>query len=678
MAPRVPTGIDSIEKTLQTRVVSFGQPGTARRVGIGYTIGDPNGQWIDEVGALRMEIGVPRLWQKQTGGYSATGWVVVAGTSALLPDLFYLNVADLGAVPGSSDATPGIQATMTAASLLGGKGYIWIPPGSYTLFSTPQQPANTIVFGAGPNTILHMAAGVSGWDFPNGFVRAELGYLQILADPVAPGAIGIDLDQSQRVLLHDLQVWDFMIGIRLSSGVPFTAYNTIGPDVEINRCDTGLFARANSNANRIVSSRIFFSYTLANTGVGIDIEDAQGLEIDNVQIEAADTCIRVRNTNGLLHLHVHDCYLEPGSNPDTGQLGSLYDVDIANLFDGTEEFYFRNNVPSGSLGNVVMPTEMLGEFDGFSRAFFGARFSGQATPKRNWIYNGEVLYYGLPSVLPGWGVSGVPPTLSSNPLHVTGVRSLQADANANTSTVSVGFTVSDDGVQWVTCGVRVQVLAGNVGFFFSGVVGANARQFVPETSIAGDGLWHEFFVNVPVDPNNKNGAVSFTVDAVNGTGSILIDEAWAVPGKYAIPSTQMAHRLQFLPAPIPIVVRTGVVANETYGPVDLLTLPSTLAPPLDAMATAPTGTIGAILRLQLTCTGAPAGLMANQHWVYVDVPASGAVIPASFDFAAWAVYSNQPVTGECTIFDTTISGGYNAGDGFSSDYTVYLVAWVIA
>jgi hypothetical protein len=400
------------------------------------------------------------------------------------------------------------------------------------------------------------------------------------------------------------------------------------------------------------------------------------LELDNCQIEAADTCIRVRNTLGILDVNVHDNYFEPGQNPNTLQFGSCYDVVVANLFDGIEKVTFKNNVESGSRGNVDLPPEALVEFDGYSRAFFGARFNGNATPKRNWIYNGQVLYYGLPSVLPGWGVSGVPPTLSASGTFVTGNRSLQAVANATTSTVSVGFTVADDGVDWVTCGCRVQVLAGNAGFFFTGTVGANNRQYVPDASIAGDGLWHEFFVNVPVDPTNKNGAVGFVVDSVGGTGTILIDEVWAVPGKYAPSSTQYGERLQFLPAPVPIVSRAGIVANEVFGPINILTLPSTLPAPYDQFSTAPTGVVGCVLRYQMTTDPGGGAALVNQHTTYLDVPASGAIVAASNEFLT-AVYGQLPASQDFVLRDTTISGGYFAGDGFPTTYSVALIAWVL-
>ena len=593
------------------------------------------------------------------------------------PPFYYDIVVDFGADPtGAVNATPAINAAIAAASAAGQiRNRVYIPPGTFRLSATVQHLANVIVFGSGPNSILQADTGVSAWDFATGFDRAELSHVTILGVFGAPAPIGINLDEAQRCYLHDLQIWDFQGGILLSSGASFSAYNTIGPNVEVNRSTVyGIRALANANANKIVGTRVFFTYNNTSTGIAIDISDAEVIEVDDCQLEAADYCIRVRNTTGITRVNIHDCYLEPGTNPNTLALGSCYDIVLTNLFDGIETLYLRNNTESGSRGTIDVPPEALVEIDGYSQAFYGARYSGAAAPKRNYVYNGELLYYGLPSVLPGWGVSGTPPTLSQSPTHVTGNRSLMATANAIDSNVACGFTVSDDGVEWITCGIRYQILAGNVGFFFSGTVGSNSRQFVPEPTPTD--VWRESWVNVPVDPANKAGALGCVIDSVNGNGSILIDEIWAVPGKYAIPSTQYGERVQFLPAPIPLVTRTGVTANEAFGPIDILTLPSTLPAPFNDYSTAPTGVVGCILRVFVQCTGAPAGVMANVHQVYVDVPASGAIVPASFEFLQ-AIYSGEFHTKDVTVRDTTISGGYNAGDGFASNYTVSLIAWVL-
>lgn len=593
------------------------------------------------------------------------------------PPFYYDIVVDFGADPtGVADATPAINAAIAAANAAGQtRNQVYIPPGTFRLGSTVQHLPNVIVFGTGPNSIFQADPGVSAWDFATGFNRAELSHVTILGVFGAPAAVGINLDQAQRNYVHDLQVWDFQGGILLSSGASFSAYNTIGPNVEVNRSTVyGIRALANANGNKIVGTRVFFTYNNTSTAIAIDISDAEVIEVDDCQLEAADYCIRVRNTTGITRVNIHDCYLEPGTNPTTLALGSCYDIILTSLFDGIETLYLRNNTESGSRGTIDVPPEALVETDGYSRAFFGARYSGAAVPKRNYTYNGEVLYYGLPSVLPGWGVSGTPPTLSESPTHVTGNRSLMATANAANSTVSCGFTVSDDGVEWVTCGIRYQILAGNVGFTFTGTVGSNNRQFQPEPTPTD--VWRVNWVNVPVDPANRAGAVGCVVDSVNGTGSILIDEIWAVPGKYAVPSTQYGERIQFLPAPIDLVVRTGVTGNEVFGPIDLLTLPSTLAPPLDDFSTAPAGVVGAILRMRINCTGAPAGLISAFHQIYVDIVASGAIVPASFEFLP-AVYSGQINTMDITKRGTTVSGGYNAADGFATDYSIALVAWVL-
>lgn len=649
-------------------------PVLGRRITIGLVDADPNTlSAFGQLGDIVLQAGTTTIWQLQAGG----NWTqITSGGGQTASDLFYLDAADFGMLPAASgtENSLALNTALATASALGFRNRVYIPPGDYAMGATIQHPANVIVFGTGPNTILRFAAGVSAWNFATGFLRAELGYLQILGVFGSAAPIGVDLDTSQRVWLHDLQIWDFQIGVRISGGTPFSAYNTIGPNVEVNRSTViGVQALENANANRIVSSRVFFTYNGTSDAIGIDVSSAEVLEVDDVQVEAADVCVRVRNTNGLLHVNVHDCYLEPGTNPDTSAIGRLFDVDVDNLFDGIETVIFRNNAYSGLLGSAELPPEGLVDFDGYNRPFFGGRFGGQATPKRNYVFNGELLYYGLPTVLPGWGSSGSIPNLSSSGTFVTGVRSLEAQATGTDSTVSVGFTVTDDGVQWVTCGVRFQVVAPNVGFTFTATVGGNSRQYPVVAWSAGE--WHEAWVTVPVDPANKAGAVAFVIDSVAGTGTILIDEAWAVPGKYATSSTQNAERVQLLPAPVPIVDRAAVVANEVYGPVDLLTLPSTLAAPYDTMSTAPTGVVGAVLRVEITTNSGGGGLLANHHWVYVDVPASGSV-PATFSFTP-AIYDAQPVSGEVTVRDTTISGGYNAGDGFSTDYTIYLVAWVL-
>jgi hypothetical protein len=637
---------------------------------------DPNGLVFAGINTWAISEITGMLWIKQIDG-GTSGWQQVTsgtGSESILP--YWDVVEDFGASnTGSGDASIAINAAIVAASAAGPiRNRVYIPPGTYTCLSTIQHLQNVHVFGTGPNTILQFGPGVNAWDFANSFDRAELSNLVILGVSAAPAPIGINLDMAQRVYLHDLQVWYFAIGLNVSGGGVFSAYHNI-ERCEINVCETGVRAYTNANGNRIVGSRVFWCFNAGGTGIGIDISNAQGLEIDDCQIESADTCVRVRNTNGLLNLSVHDCYFEPGTNPTTLAIGSCYDVVVANLFDGVETLSFKNNVESGSRGNVELPPEALMEFDGYSRAFFGARFHGASAPKRNYVYNGQLLYYGLPSVLPGWGSAGAPPTLSESGTFVTGNRSLQAVATGTTSVVSVGFTVSDDGVDWVTCGIRYQIIAGNTGFFFTGTVGSNSRQYVPDQTPTG--VWREAWVNVPVDPANKNGAIAFTIDSVNGNGTILIDEAWAVPGKYSVSSTQYGERIQFLPAPVPIVVRTGITGNEAFGPIDILTLPSTLAAPLDDFSTAPTGVIGGVFRMFINCTGAPAGLIANVHQMYVDIPASGAIVAASFEFLQ-AVYSNNFHTKDIIVRDTTISGGYNAGDGFASDYNLALIAWVLA
>lgn len=156
---------------------------------------------------------------------------------------------------------------------------------------------------------------------------------------------------------------------------------------------------------------------------------------------------------------------------------------------------------------------------------------------------------------------------------------------------------------------------------------------------------------------------------------MLIDEIWAVQGRYAVNPPQYGERIELLPAPIPIIVGTNN-ANLAWGPVDITDLPAVLAPPLDDFSAAPSSVIGCVIRMSMDVTGAPAGVMATQHRMYVDIPAAGALIPASF---AWLhpVYGAMEHTTDIVVRDTVLTGGVNVGDAFAFDYRVELIGWVL-
>lgn len=592
-------------------------------------------------------------------------------------------VQDLGVNnDGTGDAGREITEALAQIGTGDRTAFGWLRPGTYRIASTITIPANVVLWGSGATTVLQTTVGVSAIDFATGFLRSEIAYMRIDGVLGTPAPFGISLDESQKCFVHDLSVWDFQNGISLSSGVPFSGYNTV-QRVEINRSTVrGIRALANCNATTMKDSRVFFTYNGTSNAIGVDISDVQALLLENVTFDGADICVRGRNATGLTSFSFDSCYFEPGTNPTTAVVGTMYDVNIENLSDGVETVYFRNNFESGNRGTMALPPEGFVEADGYSQAFYGARYGGQAAGKPNFCYNGALFYYNLPASLPNWASANAPTLAQDLVTFYSGNRSLSAIATAPNSQVSCGFVVRDVGVRWVQCGIRYKVGPGNTGFFFTGTCGANNRQYadaVPGTNLATD-PWRTAYVQVPVDESNRNGNIAFTIDSVGGVGEILIDEAWCTDGRYVVASTQYGERVELLPAPITILARAGIIANEVFGPIDILTLPATLAAPLDDFSTAPLGVVGAVLRVRVT-TGpatviAASAVITAHHWVYVDIPAVGTAVAATVQRVC-SVYDQQPIEDTIVVRATSITGGYNCANGDPTDYEVALVGWVM-
>lgn len=561
--------------------------------------------------------------------------------------------------------------------------------GIYEIGTTISHPPNLVVAGAGPGTVLQQANDIPiVWDFQHGFLRSALADLQIQGqgrlDPLdfsLRQGIGVDLAQTQQVLIRQVQIWDFLTGLRMTDGVAFSSYHDIGPHVEVNRCTTGIYAREQINVSKIHDSRVFYSYGVADEGIGIDFDSPGSLEIQSCAIEAADTCIRARNTSATYASIIDNNFLEPGTNPTTLTVGSLYDIDVINRSDGTEMFHMRGNIQSGGNGDISLPTEGFVDCDAYSRAYFGARYSGAAVPKRNLVRNGAILYYNLPDALPNWFGGGVSPTLAQDTVNfVTGVRSLSVTAPAAiNSSVFATFQVSDPGVQWVTCGIRYQVLPGNTGFFFTGSVGANNAQYTDP--VPSGGIWQEAQVQVEVDPANRTGSISINPDSVAGTGTVLVDEVWAVAGRYAVPSGQYGERIEMLQAPIPIYAVTGVTGNVAWPPagtIDITDLPNVLAPPLDDFSTAPEGVVGGIFRMTMSVPGAAStAVLSGAFYTTIGVPGAGATTIAASTQRVTAIFGQVPNTATVMVRDTTVSGVIILATGIATNFDIALIGWIL-
>ncbi len=596
-----------------------------------------------------------------------------------------LSVRDFGAVgDGVTDDTSAIQDALDAAEL-GSIKTVVFPPGNYLVSQTISHPATVVVRGAGASsTFITQSSGASPlWSFATGITRAELAELRFNGQggEVIANRTGtcISMVGALFVTVRNVEIWDFARGIDLSDGslTVYSAYNVVGPQVLVNRCTTGIRALANCNNTLVFGSRVFYSWGANNEGVGVDVVDSQGLTLLSNTIEAADVCLRIRSgAQNSLRALIQANYLETGPNPVTTVQGSAYDVVVDNSTAASSANLVQGlgNTLSANRGYAELQAEAGHDWDMPSGAPFGALVAGPAVAKRNLIRNGGFGYYNA-SYIPDWSIVNGLTIAEETGDFVTGVRSIRATANATNSYIANIFAVSDPSVEWVTMGVRYKVISGT-GFSVTAASGSNLAQR-PDPRPA-DSTWRELQVTVRRDPGSQVGQLYILPDNVAGTGECLIDEVWAVAGRYAVDSTQYGERIEMLQAPITIASATNIYANSLWGPIDITNLSAVLGSPLDDFSTAPMGVCGGLLRLRLTVKdGSGSGLLTAHNWIYLDIPGAGAVIGSTVNRVT-AIYANNPVEGVLPVRATIVSGGVNRGSGaLPYDYEVALVGWIL-
>lgn len=612
---------------------------------------------------------------------------IVRPQSINLPTVFELDAAQVVSLPinATEDVSAAVQAAIDAASAggqrTGGLARLVFPAGVYRCARTIVHRPGVEVCGVGRGTIFEQLDGATPlWSFQTGVIRGGIRDCLMFGQGQATGAIadrvgvGIDVTGASFVLISNVEVWDFALGLQLSDGItPFSGYNTIGPDFEANRCTIGIRALRHCNASRIVGSRVFYSFGLADDGIGIDIDDVASLNVEGNAFESCDTCVRVRATDGVtLKTSIFGNYFEPGNNPISGQIGACDDIELPDaelpLVVG-----FANTF-SGNRGRVILPPSGLSKWDGYAQPFAGARYDGAAAVKRNLVYNGSVLYFNAAATAtPNWTfINGV--GVAASGTFVSGNRSLQLTAVGTTSQARVGFQAPDE-VGWMTIGIRYQVVSG-AGFIVNADWGANTAQLIDE-DVSG-GVWQTRYIQVQRDPAASSGTVSIFPDAVAGTGVVLVDEVWAQAGRYATEASSYGERVQMLPAPIVISDQT-LTGNGTFGPINILDLPNLLAPPLADFCTAPPGVIGAIYRFEIeTDTGVLGTALAQRHSMVPTTPGATGVVAAVNTWLVSPQYSQVPVNQQIAIRGTSLVGVINAGDGASTQYQIALVGWILA
>jgi hypothetical protein len=512
------------------------------------------------------------------------------------PGLTSRSIVEDGAIANDLDDNRArIQATLDAVAAAGG-GIALVPasaPGVFRWLGTITVPLNVTLSGLGDRSVLRglPEEGQPAIRFAGGIHRGgveRLVLLGLLAKPPADQAprTGIDFSGAQFLRLHDLQIWDFPIGVVLSDGVTeYAGSNHLGA-FEINRCDVGLRAFRHCNGCSVREGRIWHCRN-GGAGIAIDVDSADVLGLEHLVVEDWDLGVRVR---GLTKTTLRDVYYEADQQGETFP-GRWLDIQpllgsIVKL-ENSQVNVSRSITMAGSLEDAIT-TDSLSAFP------FGAKRHHAASPERNLLENGD-FRRGDDSPVPlGWQLNFAPTVAPNSDDFVTAPRSydITQTNNANDG-ISTSFTVPET-TDFVSVMVRFKNLTSS-GAFFTLVSGGNVAQFAVSTP-PDAATWQTAAWTVPVD-SAAAGVVSviLTADQNAAGGQIRVDEVWAVVGATAAPPRAHAHRIEMLPDPITLLERV-VQATQAFDELDLRQV--------QGLGRPPRGVIGAILSIRGTASPA--------------------------------------------------------------------------
>jgi len=486
-----------------------------------------------------------------------------------------------------------IQATLDAVALAGG-GIALVPAvaKAFRWLGTITIPLNVTLSGFGYRSVLRglPAAGQPAIRFAGGIHRGGVERLQLLGLLAKPPAIdeprvGIDLSGAQFLRLHDLQIWDFPIGVVLSDGVTeYAGCNHLGA-FEINHCDVGLRAFHHCNGCSVREGRIWFCRNTSGTGVAIDVDSADVLGLEDLVVENFDLGVRVR---GLTKATLRNVYYEADLEGETSP-GRWLDIQPALgstvKLENSQVNVSRSITLAGSLEDAVTT-------DSLSHYPFGAKRHHAAAPERNLLENGDFRRGDDGPVPLGWQLNFAPTAAPNIVDFVTAPRSYDiTQTNDANDGIATSFTVPET-TDFVSVMVRFKNIL-STGAFFTLVSGTNVAQF-PVSTLPDPDAWQVAAWTVAVDPAAAGVvAVILTADQTAGGGHIRVDEVWAVVGATAAPPRAHAHRIEMLPDPVTLLKRV-VEKTETFGQLDLRQV--------QGLGRPPRGVIGAVLSIRGTAS----------------------------------------------------------------------------
>lgn len=582
----------------------------------------------------------------------------VALSTELNPMRVRRSVLEFGAVgdgaAGTDNSTAFTQALTTVAAA--GGGDVIVPPSAsgFLVEGGLEIPAGVVLRGFGPRrSIIHgrAAAGEHVLRLATGTHHGGIEGVQIIGDIGNKLGRAIQLDEVQFAFVRDVWVWYYERGIGFADGVQYTGYVHVR-DFECNECLVGVRAGQYTNACSLRHGRIYSSLDSGN-GIGLDIEDVSAFTVDDVTIEPADTCLRIRGT---VVADIGTLYLEPGDGFATDVV-----LEADSVVRGGPTVLSANATRQLTAG-----LEEIVDWASQDALFFGARRHHATAAAQNLVENGD-LRRANGIVVPGMFTNGTP-TVTANLVDAfTAGRSMTVQqAVAANDGLAFAF-IAPDGVDYVTACVRYKNLT-SAGVQVIAQSGGNSANWADQIDADAGASWRIATVTVAVDPAaGGECSIAIAADTTEAGGQVRVDEFWAVAGRVAAPTREHGHRIEMLAEPVlSIVDRNAIVAAETFTPVDLTAL--------TGLAQPPRGAIGAVLRLRgfVTSTAGAGMVLTNEvPRPYIDVPG---VIDAELPLILDSVTMDRDVF----LRGMTLEGGLNASGAVdATSYDIDLLGWIL-
>lgn len=305
----------------------------------------------------------------------------VPAHAASTPSFIYKSLIDYGVVPGSaSDQTTLIQSALN--DLVSGDCLVF-PPGTYRVSTglaiasrdnihIEAPGATLLVVGTGTNNDVLSLSSVT-----NSSIRG----LKITSNSTTSGA-GIVLGNSQRVALHDLNIWNMgtycldagtswwlsthncaFLAAGLASvrhGSDMNAVTHIGARFAPYAYATSGGNPVNAGAVGILydygSAATLISCDFSNAAIGADIQNAKNVTLQGCYFESVGTGVRLGNgTKVAANTTIDTCYM---SLPTTSVVTNVIGIDVQRAeiaqirnnfivtqqFSSTETVYYNNTV----------------------------------------------------------------------------------------------------------------------------------------------------------------------------------------------------------------------------------------------------------------------------------------------------------------------------------------------